>query len=315
MPEALVIPGLLAIDPHRWEGRGQAEIVRGPLAGKADRFGLSDTKGERWLVPREVAAHRGLRLPDQHPALAEYPRLRARLAEAALVVVDEAGRLAGATRDASIYLAYHRVAGGGSLEVALGGETRGFSAENGGLFRQVVGETDDEDAGWNCSADVVYERVLRALTDDALSLADVALAEFAARLSPEQFADFEAELAEIDAQAAERRPLAEAVLAALDAASGDAVELPGGYAARRVVEPAFRLRSGGDVTVIGGPIAVPASVRWFAADVQDFTPAARKARRERSFARRRAEERRAKASLWLLAAVFLGLAVVVIARC
>ncbi|MFY0534668.1 hypothetical protein [Nannocystis pusilla] len=121
MPEALVIPGLVAIDPHRWEGRGQAELVRGPLAGKATRFELSDTKGERWLVPREVAARRGLRLPDQHPALAEFPRLRARLAEAALVRVDEAGRLAGATADAAIGLGYHRGAGGGNLEVALDG--------------------------------------------------------------------------------------------------------------------------------------------------------------------------------------------------
>lgn len=316
MPEALVIPGLVAIDPHVWEGRGQAELVRGPLAGKATRFELSDTKGERWLVPREVAARRGLRLPEQHPALAEYPRLRARLAEAALVRVDEAGRLAGATRDSAIYLAYHRGAGGGNLEVALDEGTRGFSAESAGLCRQAVGDTDDEDAAWNCSVEGVYDRVLRALTDGRYSLYDVDLAEFAAHVAEPEFAAFEAELAEIEVMAAERRPLAESLLEALEAATGDTALLPGGYSARRVEEPGFTLRSDGDVTVIGGPVAVPAMVRWFVADVQDFTPPGRKARREQAIARQQAQARRSAATPWLLAGgSLLALALALAARC
>ncbi|MFZ6181134.1 hypothetical protein [Nannocystis pusilla] len=316
MPEALVIPGLVAIDPHVWEGRGQAEIVLGPLAGKATRFELSDTKGERWLVPREVAAGRGLRLPEQHPALAGYPRLRARLAEAALVRVDEAGRLAGATRDAAICLGYHRGVGGGNLEVSLDGWTRGFSAENAGLLRQVVGASDDEDAAWSVSIDVVYDRVLRALTDGKYSLYDVDLAEFAARVAEPAFAAFEAELAEIEAMAAERRPLAESLLAALAAATGDTAVLPGGYAARRVEAPAFTLRSGGDVTVIGGPVAVPASVRWFVADVEDFTPPSRKARRGQAIARQQAEAQGSALSPWLLAGgSLLALVLALAARC
>jgi hypothetical protein len=316
MPEALMIPGLVAIDPHVWEGRGQAELVRGPLAGKATRFELSDTKGERWLVPREVAARRGLRLPDQHPALAEYPRLRARLAEAALVGVDEAGRLAGATREGSIYLAYHRGVGGGNLEVALDGWTRGFSGESAGLCRQVVGDSDDEDAAWSCSVDVVYDRVLRALTGGRYSLYDVDLAEFAAGVAEPEFAAFEAELAEIEAMAAERRPLAESLLAALETATGDSVELPGGYSARRVEEPAFTLRSGGDVTVIGEPVAVSALVRWFVADVEDFTPPSRKARRGQAIARQQAQARRSAATPWLLAGgSLLALLLALAARC
>lgn len=316
MPEALVIPGLVAIDPHRWSGRGQAELVRGPLAGKATRFELSDTKDERWLVPREVAARRGLRLPDQHPALAEYPRLRARLAEAALVRVDEAGRRAGATSDSQIYLAYHRGAGGGDLEVALDGWARGFSGENAGLLRQVVGDTDDEDAAWRCSVDVVYDRVLRALTDGRYSLYDVDLAEFAARVAAPEFAAFEAELTEIEAMAAERRPLAESLLAALETATGDTAALPGGYSARRVEEPAFTLRSGGGVTVSGGSVAVPALVRWFVADVEDFTPPSRKARRQQAIARQRAKARRSAATPWLLAGgSLLVLVLALAARC
>ncbi|MCY0988084.1 hypothetical protein OV203_13180 [Nannocystis sp. ILAH1] len=316
MPEALVIPGLVAIDPHRWEGRGQAELVRGPLAGKATRFELSDTKDERWLVPREVAARRGLRLPEQHPALAEFPRLRTRLAEAALVRVDEAARLAGATADAGICLGYHRGVGGGNLEVALDGWTRGFSAESAGLCRQAVGDTDDEDAAWNCSVDVVYDRVLQALTDGRYSLYDVDLAEFAARVAEPEFAAFEAELAEIEAMAAERRPLAESLLAALEAATGDTALLPGGYAARRAHEPAFTLRSGGDVTVIGGNIAVPAVVRWFVADVEDFTPPSRKARRGQAIARQQAQARWSATTPWLLAGgSLLALVFALAARC
>lgn len=316
MPAALVVPGLVAIDPWLWDGQGPAEIVLGPLAGKATRFELADTKGERWLVPRAVAVRGGLRLPEQHPALAECPRLRARLAEAALVVVDEAGRRAGATAEAAIYLAYHRGVGGGSLEVDTNGETRGFEADNAGLFRQVVGASDDEDAAWRCSVDVVYDRVLQALTGGALSLFDVELAELAARLSPAQFADFEAELAEIDALAAERRALAESLVAALATATGETVELPGGHAARRIEEPAFTLRTGGDVTVRGGPIGVPAARRWRVAEVQAFLPPGRAARRQRAITRQQAEARRTRAGPWLLGgAGLVALAIAALARC
>lgn len=64
-PEALVIPGFVAINPGRWSGSGRAEIVRGPLAGKATLPDLTDWKREIWLLTREAAARRGIAIPSE----------------------------------------------------------------------------------------------------------------------------------------------------------------------------------------------------------------------------------------------------------
>ncbi|MBZ5710064.1 hypothetical protein [Nannocystis pusilla] len=313
MPEALVIPGLIAIDPHRWDGRGQAELVRGALAGKTDLPELSDWKRELWLIPREVARRLAVRPPEERADLSSCPRLQARLAEAALVVVDEAtaGKAAFAGY-MTISVSYHRVASGGSVEVHDGEGVRGFSGEYGDLLGQVAGdgdEVDDERRDYR-ALERAFDRVLRALTGGALSLYDVGFADLAAHLRAPEFAALEAELAEIEAQGAERRPLAESLLAALDAATEDEVALPGGYVARRVREPAFTLRPRGVLTVSGGPIAVPADERWLVDDVEAFMPAARKARIDQSFARRRSQ---AEASRRVRLAVLVAVAVVVCA--
>lgn len=308
MPAALVIPGLLAIDPRLWDGRGRAEVVRGPLAGLAALPDLLDWKREVWLLPREVAARHGAPAPEQRRDLSGQPRLRARFARAALVLVDEpAARRALAAGDSAVFLAYHRVAGGGGLEVHGRDGARGFSADDASLRRAVAG--DEDDAGHLSTVDL-YDRTLRALTGDALSLNDVDLADFAAHLSPAEYASHEAELAEIEALAAQQRPLADAVLAALDAADTDAAELPGDYLARRTREPAFTLRPAPGVDVRGGPIRVPARERWFVADVQDFTPAARKARRDRILAAQLARQARPLGCSPRLAAVVVALLVV-----
>ncbi|HEY8377359.1 MAG TPA: hypothetical protein VIK91_12775 [Nannocystis sp.] len=304
--EALVIPGLVAIDPGRWEGSGPAEIVRGPLAGKARLPELSDWKRELWLLPREVAARYGVRNPADHPDLAQYPRLRARLAEAALVVAEgEAADRALAAGEPGIYLAYHRVSGGGELEVEDREQPRGFKATDQELLALARVSTTD-----GASVAMVYDRILRALTRGKLSLYDVDLADWAARVQASEFAAWEAELAEIEAMAAEKRPLAESLLAALEAAEADTVTLPGGYRARRRRARAFVLRDRdhGDFSVIGPPIEVPAEERWVVADVQAFNPPARVARRARAFAQVQAENRRA---IWgpviLLVALLVGL--------
>ncbi|MCY1059679.1 hypothetical protein [Nannocystis sp. SCPEA4] len=318
MPEALVIPGLIAIDPHRWDGRGQAEIVRGALAGKADLPELSDWKRELWLIPREVARRLGVRPPEERAELSPYPRLRGRLAEAALVVVDEAtvGKAAFAGY-MTISVSYHRVASGGSVEVHDGEVARGFSGEYGDLLAQVAGDGDAEEgrSRGHRALERAFDRVLRALTGGALSLYDVDFADFAAHLRSPEFAGFEAELAEIEAQGAERRPLAESLLAALDAAADDEVALPGGYVARRVREPDFTLRPRGVLTVSGGPIAVPADERWLVDDVEAFMPAARKARIDQSFARHRSQaEAPRRVGLAVLVAVVVVVSAVLLLR-
>lgn len=313
MPEALVIPGLVAIDPHRWDGCGQAEVIRGPLAGKAALPDLEDWKVGLWLLPREVAVRRGLRVPDARAELAAYPRLRARMAEAALVVVDEAHLGAGEAGDMRIFLAYHRVSAGGGLEVHGPDGVRGFSADDVSLFAQLRGDADDDDDVDHPAIASVYDRVLRALTGGRLSLYDVGLALWAENLSPSVYASFEAELAEIEAMAAERRPLAESLVAALAAAEGDEVPLPGGYQARRQREPAFALRSGGGVTVTNGPIRVPAVDRWFVADVQAFAPPGRQARRQQAFAQvHRANKQQVVRAIVGLALAVLGLLVLIV---
>lgn len=297
MPEALVIPGLLAIDPHRWDGAGPAEVVRGALAGKAALPELSDWKRELWLVPREVAARQGVRMVTERE-LANTPRLRARVTEAALVVVDDAvGHAASRAGERVVFVAYHRVAGGGGLEVHGGGVVRGFSAVDFDLLAQMVERDEDgEFVGSLPVIEHVYDRVLRALTGGELSLYDVDLAEGVARLSAGEFGSYEEELAEIEAMAAERRVLGEALLTALGEAEADECELPGGYVARREREPGFTLRSEGELTVIGGPIVVGAEERWIAEDVQDFTPRARKIRRDRVMAAQQVRNARREAS-------------------
>lgn len=315
MPEALVVPGLVCIDPGLWSGTGDADLVRGPLAGKASLPEIEDWKQEIWLLPREVAARRGAPPPEARLTLDAYPRVAARLAEARLVIAEE--RLATAALAAGervIFLAYHRVSGGGGLTVHGPEGARGFSAEDASLTRLALGLGDDEDEPEDApSAARLYDRILGALTGGEASMLDVDLADTARRLPASELLSHEVELEQIEAQAAPRRAQAEALLAALDAASSDTVTLPGGYRARRVRERAFTLRGDEDVTVTGGPISVPAGARWVVEGVSDFTPPERAARRDRLLgALTQDRVRRASTARWgvaLGALAVLGLAI------
>lgn len=307
-----MIPGLVEIDPGRWDGQGPAEIVRGPLAGKARLPELSDWKRELWLVPRDVAARHRLPIPGEGRGLSATPRLRARLAEAALVVVDEAS--AGRLRRAGervLFLAYHRVAGGGGLTIFDRGLERGFSAEDVALALLITLRDDDDDDIEFQPPEQVYDAVLRALTGGALTLRDVDLADFAAHLRRGDHVALEDELRALEALAELRRPDAERLLAALDAADRDQVDLPGGYLARRERRPAFVLAGGGDVAVSGAPIEVPAEERWIVDHVAALRLPARDARRARAGARARRARVRSGFGLALaplLIALFLAAA-------
>lgn len=283
-----MIPGLVAIDPGLWDGQGPAEIVRGPLAGKAHLPELSDWKRELWLVPRAVAERHRVPIPGEGRDLSATPRLRALLAEAALVVVDEAraGRLLAAGERA-LSLSYHRVSGGGSLALFDRGAERGFSAEDPALWRQITPRDDDGELDLR-APERVYDPILRALTGGALSLRDVDFADFAAHLRPADFAAREDDLRELEDLADRRRPDAERLLAALDAAEGPRVDLPGGYHARRERRPGFVLAGGGDVVVSGAPIEVPAEERWVVDDVAALRLPGRDARRDAALAAARA---------------------------
>ena len=290
MPAALVVPGLLSIDPRTWEGPGDAEIEVGWLAGRAGLPELTDWKRELWLAPPEVALRPGGALPQARLNMNEAPRLAALLDGAALVVVDAAvGARAAAARDTVIVVSYHRVSGGGGLEVHGSGGVRGFSAEDGDLFAQVEGradsaDPDEDDADREASTEHVYDRVLRAITGGTFSLRDVELADHATRIQADDVTSYEAELAWIAAEAERGRGTAEQLVLALAAPGPDTRELPGGYRARRIPELAFTLHAEGGVTLTGAPVVVPAGERWVAADVGEFLPPPRKARRDRALA-------------------------------
>lgn len=319
MPEALVIPGLVAIDPGLWDGVGPAELLRGPLAGKAALPELEDWKQELWLLPREVAARHGARLPDAQIDPTRHPRTAAWLGEARLVVVDEQiATRAQKAGETALYLAYHRVSSGGGLELHGPDGARGFSSEDPPLLRVALqlDEDDEDEPEDEPPIARVYDRVLRALSGGAWSMLDVDLADTARRIPASEYDSHERELGEIAAMAGARRAEAEALLAALDATTEDTITLPGGYRARRVREPAFTLRADGDVSVTGPPIPVPADQRWIFEDVAAFTPAERGARRLRLLQDLRAGRVPGKGvspRLILVAAALLVLALIVAA--
>lgn len=296
MTEALVIPGLLSIDPELWDGVGPAEVTIGPLAGWAQRLDVTDWKTERWYLPREVAQRLGVSPPERRLDLSACPALAAALSAALLVRVDEAVAMTAIAAQApALLVAYHRGAGGGGLTVHRGGEVRGFSGDSFSLARAASpGHEDDDDEGDEDDDDgpeldvnLLYDRLLRVISDGEWSLFDVDLAERAALLDPAELASYAQEQGEIAAHAEAHRDEGLAILAALESATADAVETPTGRRFTRRQAPGFTLGGDADLQLIGGPIVVPPHTRWIAEDVAAFNPPERVARRSRLIAQNR----------------------------
>ena len=286
MPDPLVIPGLVAIDPRLWGGVGPAEVVMGPLAGKAERLDILEWKDERWFLPREVAERHGVAPPERRLNVENLPLLAARLSEARLVFVDEhVGMKALEAGDTALFIAYHRGAGGGGITLHQGGVARGFSGENSGLGASACADPDHDDGDGDDPLEddigFLYDRLLLAMSNGEWSLFDAELADRAARIDSAELASFEQELVEIAAWAERDRAQGELIVAALGAATTDRVELPGGATATRRRAPGFTLRAEDGLEVWGGPVEVPPAARWTIEDVAVFDPPERVARRDR----------------------------------
>ena len=286
MPDSLVVPGLIAIDPLLWGGVGPAEVVMGPLAGKAERLDILEWKDERWFLPREVALRHGVQPPDRRLNVSTLPRLAARLGEARLVSVEEhVGVQALKAGDTALTIAYHRGAGGGGITLHQGGVARGFSGDDSSLGSMVCVDPnhDDGDGDDPIEDDInfLYDRLLQVISNGEWSLFDADLADHAARLDGADLPSFEQELVEIAAFADRDRAQGEAIVAALEAATTDRIELPGGFTFTRRRAPGFTLVAQEGFEVYGGPIVVPPAARWTAEDVAAFEPPERVARRDR----------------------------------
>ncbi|MEY3211102.1 MAG: hypothetical protein RIT28_1583 [Pseudomonadota bacterium] len=286
MPNPLVIPGLIAIDPQLWGGVGSAEVVMGPLAGKAARMDILEWKDERWFLPRAVAERHGHQLPERRLNLTNLPLLAARLGEARLVsVAEHVATKALQAGDTALLIAYHRGAGGGGITLHQGGVTRGFSGDDASLGSTACTDPNHDDGEGDDPIEddmaFVYDQILQTISGGEWSLFDADLADTASRLCDADLASHERELAEINALAEQGRAQGEAIVAALNAATTDRLELPGGFTMTRRRAPGFTLRAVEGFEVYGGPIEVPASARWTAEDVAVFDPPERVARRAR----------------------------------
>jgi hypothetical protein len=325
VPEAIIVPGVVAVEPEPWSGRAPAVIVRGPLAGYARLPEITDWKSV-YLFARREAAER-LAVPTMAPSvdLDAYPHVRAQLARSRLVVIEEgeASRFA-AVGELLIELSYHRVAGGGGLVVSGAAVDRGFSCEDPELVSLAwgVGDGDEETFEEVWEGDPVprlYDAILRAMTEGEVSLLDVDLALSCDGLYGDP-SSFEREFVEVAARGEAQVAAAEELLSLLDAAEGESVALPGLGLARRVVRPAFTLsKADGTWTWSGPPLEVPAESYWVVDEVDEFVPAER-ARRSELFraklAARRAQAQRRKR--WvrraLLVVVVLVVLIVVLSR-
>ncbi len=176
MPEASVIPGFLSIAPRIWEGSGRAEVVQHRLAGVAELPEISDWKRFCWFLPRAAAERQQLPMPESR--LVGAPRLQVWLAQARLVQVEDGvAHRAIKAGEQAIFLAYHRVGGGGALELHQGATVRGFSCEDAALYAAAFGEEEDEEeGGYGHDVAALYDRILAVLSAGELSLYDVDLA-------------------------------------------------------------------------------------------------------------------------------------------
>jgi hypothetical protein len=214
----------------------------------------------------------------------------------------------------AVFLAYHRVAGGGTLELHQGENFRGFSGVDYGLFDQMGGgqgeETDEAEERPDLAR--TYDRVLRALSAEQFSLYDIDLAVLATCIPLSELGSWEAEAAWIEAQAEPRRVLAEELQKLLAGATVEQLDLPGGYRAQRVQEAAFVLKSSRDLEVGGPPIEVPATASWWVEDVATFAPPQRQERiLQARMGRSPLADRRQLASGSMVgAAAFIGLLLV-----
>ncbi|MEZ4382211.1 MAG: hypothetical protein R3A79_12745 [Nannocystaceae bacterium] len=312
MPDAVVVPSLLNVQPRGSED-GPAWIEAGPLAGHTDRIDLTDWKQRRHFAPLAALERRGVASTTRD--LSGAPKVAARVALARLAVVTdlEADTLIAAG-ELVITIDYHRTSGGGGLTVTQGGERRGFEGESASLGAAAIGlaSADELDAAEQRIFDDterLYDRALQALTAGEYALADVDLALLADSLRPAEAAAWEEEFAEIEARAAAQRPLAAAIVAALDAAppQADAVALPELGDAVRVREPAFEIAPRAGFDVFGPPIAIPPASRWRVDAVAPWIPEARLARFAAAIDRLQAAQARARKQALLNVGIFLAL--------
>ena len=321
MPEAVIVPGLLAIDPQLWEGSGPALVQRGPLAGYAELVDLYDWKSTYTFVRREAAERAGIPIATEVLNLDPTPRVAAQVQRAALALVapHDAERLAK-SGELLVEVSYHRSVDGGGLRVVRGGTTTAMQLVDHDLKLLVLQDAlpDEDDAQDDLldslSIPALYDAVLRAMTQEEFSLLDVDLALWCSTLPEQDLDSLERELQEIEARANAQRPLAEAIVAALDSAAGDALELPELGSAARERTPSFTL-SDAHVDYTGPSLTVPATEVWRVADVQAYMPKERLARIERFRQERKAQRTEAaekEQENRTLMFVGLGVAVVII---
>lgn len=282
-------PGLVRV-----KAGDPARILVGPFVGQGDHHTIDDWKGGIHLVPRAACVARGLPLPEAEIDAERLPHVHAaaRAAPYVAVAADEANACAAAGHRA-VEVRWHRVSGGGYIHGHGGGPARSFGGELGGFapdpadLDEVDPDSDEAlDLAVRESYSVMIDRIVRAVSDDALCSEAVELARHLACITRPEVVDFtrgrieaDAELAlaerldwndllaEVSARAAEQRTAAEALVAALAAAPGDTAEVPVYGQARRVRLPAHTLDPGS-----AAPLHLPAFTVWVVRSVAPWIP-------------------------------------------
>lgn len=176
----------------------------------------------------------------------------------------------------AVSVGYHRGGGGGHVSHRRAGRTRQADLDAidavalaQGLDPEEEVEAVDEEE-WAPGVSEVFDRVLRALTEGACGMRDVALAcehRFAVS-QPDSLPEMEQALVRVHDFAEAQEDESREILAALDAVPDgvDEIELPHVGLARRISWPAFTVSLQGSVP----PLQVPAEVEWW---VEGVSPA------------------------------------------
>jgi hypothetical protein len=244
------------------------------------------------------------------------PRVRERLERVRWELVDEA--TAAQRRDEGPGVLRLEPRRDGDARISwerADGSVRAVDAAVWELWALALGPCPDESDDWERrQAEVapVADRVVHALTDGALSLRDVDLAQWAAGLQAPLLHHEEAVLVEIAARAEGQRAEAEALVERLGAATDGDVEAAPYGVVRRVVAPAF------EVPTSAEPLLVPEAVSWVVEGVADWEPVAAAARREARFQAWRSNLQAAKQAgkrrerrVWLAIGVLLAIGLAV----
>lgn len=282
----LWVPGLVRVMPG-----GAAQIDLGPGVGWTDFGGIEDWKCSVQMVPRAACVARGLPLPEASIDAGRYPHVYAAARAAPYVaVLDEEASACAAAGYRAVEVGWHRVSGGGLLRGYGGGPERAFGGELAWALpddddRELeAGSDEDLERQLRRSYTVMIDRIVRAVSDDAVTGEEVELAQsLASIVRPEavrwsrpsradaeladlRLMDWNERLAQVFERAEAQRADAEALVAALAAAPGDVAVVPVYGRARRVRLPAR------DIDRKNGTLHLPEFAVWVVADVAVWIP-------------------------------------------